>query len=317
VVRLAEQNCDRDSTISAVSGAKTTGAPAPEALPCGALNFAAQTLSSKPMRITFTKMNGAGNDFILLDNRSGNIQLTASDVIRLCDRHRGIGADGVLILVPGPAGGPDWAWEFYNSDGSAAGMCGNGARCFARFVNRVTGAGPEIKFATGAGLIRAVIKGEKVTVDLTPPRDYRPNVKLSLTSGSCEAHSINTGVPHAVVFVADVSTVPVAQLGAEIRRHPEFAPAGTNVNFVQILEPGYIRVRTFERGVEGETLACGTGVSASALVCALTKGFASPVKVKVQGGDTLEVAFESNAGGFRKVSLTGPAEFVFDGQIEL
>ncbi|MCX8107879.1 MAG: diaminopimelate epimerase, partial [Verrucomicrobiae bacterium] len=158
---------------------------------------------------------------------------------------------------------------------------------------------------------------ETVTIGLTPPRDYRPGIKLALRSGSYEVHGINTGVPHVVMFVPDVEQVPVAELGSEIRWHSEFAPAGTNVNFVQILEPGHIRVRTFERGVEGETLACGTGITASALICALLKGFKSPVKVRAQGGDTLEVGFEKRGDGFDAVCLTGPAEFVFDGEIDL
>lgn len=262
-------------------------------------------------------MNGAGNDFILFDNRSGALNLSTQAVIRLCDRHRGIGADGILVLKHGPQGGPKWAWDFYNSDGSTASMCGNGARCFARYVNRLTGAGPQIEFATGAGVIRATLKNDIVAVGLTPPRDYKPNIQLNLRNGSYVVHAINTGVPHAVMFVPNTAEVPVNELGAEIRWHPQFAPAGTNVNFVQILEPGYIRVRTFERGVEGETLACGTGITACALVCGLAKGFKSPVRVKSQGGDTLEVEFEIVEERVQNVWLSGPAEFVFDGEIDL
>lgn len=269
------------------------------------------------MTLTFTKMNGAGNDFVLIDNRSRTLRLTPAQVVRLCDRHRGVGADGVLVLLTGPVGGPDWAWEFFNSDGSVAGMCGNGARCFAKYVNRVTGAGPEITFATGAGVIKAVLRGELVTVNLTTPKDYKPGIKLALHDGVYEAHAINTGVPHAVLFVSDVAQVPVARLGWEIRWHQEFAPAGTNVNFVQVLSPGHIRVRTFERGVEGETLACGTGVTASALVCARLMGFDAPVRVKVEGGDTLEVCFQRDGEELNEVSLAGPADFVFEGHIEL
>jgi len=269
------------------------------------------------MTLAFTKMNGAGNDFVLLDNRSGTLRLTAGQVVRLCDRHRGVGADGVLVLRAGPPGGPDWAWEFYNSDGTVAGMCGNGARCFARYVHRVTGAGPGIAFSTGAGVIRAALRGDLVTVNLTPPKDHRSGLKLTLSNGVYEVHTIHTGVPHAVLVVPEVARVPVPDLGKEIRGHPEFAPHGTNVNFVQVLGPGQIRVRTFERGVEGETLACGTGVTAAALVCARLMGFEAPVRVAVQGGDTLEVGFHREGDWFTQVSLTGPAEFVFEGEIEL
>ena len=130
-------------------------------------------------------------------------------------------------------------------------------------------------------------------------------------------HSLNTGVPHAVLFVPDADKAMVQQLGPEIRRHQHFAPKGTNVNFVQLLGPNHIRVRTFERGVESETLACGTGVTASALVSARVHKFVSPVKVQVQGGDILEVSFRDDRGDFSEVKLTGPAEFVFDGRIEI
>ncbi len=262
-------------------------------------------------------MNGAGNDFILLDNRSGTTFLTPALVARLCDRHRGVGADGVIAVVPGPEREADWAWEFYNRDGSVAAMCGNGARCFARYVERLTGAGPVIKFASGAGIITAVVSDNRVTVNLTAPTQLRLRETLRLADAQVEVHSIDTGVPHAVVLVADVENVPVPTLGSEIRRHPRFAPAGTNVNFAQVLEPGSIRVRTFERGVEGETLACGTGVTAAALVCAKLKGFGSPVRVKVQSGETLEVGFREEAARLTDIALTGPAEFVFEGNLEL
>ena len=135
--------------------------------------------------------------------------------------------------------------------------------------------------------------------------------------GTETIHSINTGVPHAVLFVPDADHAMVRQLGPEIRRHPHFGPKGTNVNFVQLLGPNRIRVRTFERGVEGETLACGTGVTASALIAARVHGFTSPVRVQVQGGDQLESAFKEQGGAFTDVRLSGPAEFVFEGRIEI
>jgi diaminopimelate epimerase len=140
---------------------------------------------------------------------------------------------------------------------------------------------------------------------------------VCLTTGSPTLHSLNTGVPHAVQFVPDADRAMVMQLGPEIRRHPHFGPRGTNVNFVQVLGPNHIRVRTFERGVEGETLACGTGVSAAAMISARVHGFTSPVKVQVQGGDLLEVSFTEAHGEFDQVRLTGPADFVFTGRIEL
>jgi diaminopimelate epimerase len=269
------------------------------------------------MVLDFTKMNGAGNDFVLIDNRARKIKLSRDQVVRLCDRHRGVGADGVLLLAACASGKADWAWEFYNSDGSTGGMCGNGARCFSRFVQKLTGVGRGFTFETGAGVITASFQGDRVTVNLTRPGDLRLSQQVPLSVGVQTIHSINTGVPHAVLFVPDADRAMVQQLGPEIRRHPHFGPQGTNVNFVQRLGSNHIRVRTFERGVEGETLACGTGVTASALIAARLHGFASPVKAQVRGGDELEVSFKDDHGEFVDVRLTGPAEFVFEGRIEI
>jgi diaminopimelate epimerase len=267
--------------------------------------------------INFAKMNGAGNDFVLIDNRSRQIQLQPSQIVRLCDRHRGVGADGVILMVPCSSGKADWAWDFYNSDGGSGEMCGNGARCFGRFIHRLTGAEGKISFETLAGVITARLLDKQVAVTLTAPRDLRLRQQVALSSGPSEIHSLNTGVPHAVLFVPDADHAMVLSQGAEIRRHPHFAPRGTNVNFVQLLGPGRIRVRTYERGVEGETLACGTGVTASALITAELHGWTAPVRVQVQGGDVLEVGFDRAVAPFSNVELTGPAEFAFEGRIEI
>lgn len=269
------------------------------------------------MLLNFTKMNGAGNDFILLDNRAAAIRLAPDQIIRLCDRHRGVGADGLLMLVPCTSGKAAWAWNFFNSDGSTGEMCGNGARCFARFVQRTVGLQGDFTFETEAGVIAASFQGERVTVNLTKPRDLRLEEEVELSTGTETIHSLNTGVPHAVLYVPDADKAMVQSLGSEIRRHAHFGSRGTNVNFVQLLGPNHIRVRTFERGVEGETLACGTGVSAAAMISARVHNFTSPVKVQVQGGDTLEVGFSDNGGDFEDVRLTGPADFVFEGQMQL
>jgi diaminopimelate epimerase len=269
------------------------------------------------MVLEFTKMHGAGNDFVLIDDRAESLQLTRDQIVRLCDRHRGVGADGVMILVPPASDKADWAWRFYNSDGSTGEMCGNGARCFARFVQKRTGLDRDFTFETEAGIITAKFQGDRVTVNLTEPKELSLNQQVRLTVGIQTVHSLNTGVPHAVLFVPDADQAMVQQLGPEIRRHPHFGAKGTNVNFVQLLGPNRIRVRTFERGVEGETLACGTGVTASALIASRVHRFSSPVEVQVQGGDRLEVGFQELNGGFADVRLTGPSEFVFEGRIEL
>jgi diaminopimelate epimerase len=273
------------------------------------------------MTLDFVKMNGAGNDFILIDNRSGRIRLNSEQVVRLCHRQRGIGADGLFLLVPNHSGKAEWSWEFFNSDGSVAEMCGNGARCFARFIQRVAGARDRTTFETLAGVISATFNVDCVTVSLTSPKDLRLHEVVPVGGSKLTVHSLNTGVPHAVLFVPDADQAMVQQLGAQIRHHEQFRPKGTNANFVQVLGPNHIRVRTYERGVEGETLACGTGVTASALISARVHQFTSPVRVQVQGGDTLEVSWTETKGeagaGFADVKLSGPAEFVFEGRIEV
>lgn len=267
------------------------------------------------MLLEFTKMSGAGNDFIVFDNRALKISFTRDQVARLCHRQFGIGADGIMLLVPARSAEVDWAWQFYNSDGSDAEMCGNGARCFARYIQKLTGATGRTSFETVAGVIVAEVAGENATVNLTSPQGLRLRERVVTSGGEIEVSSLNTGVPHAVVFVPDADRAMVQSLGSELRHHAHFKPRGTNVNFVQILAPGSIRVRTYERGVEGETLACGTGVTASAILSSVLHGFHSPVRVQVQGGDELQVSFRETGGQFSDVKLGGPATFVFEGRI--
>lgn len=269
------------------------------------------------MLLEFTKMNGAGNDFVLVDNREQTIKLSKEQIVRICHRQRGVGADGILLLIPCASKKADWAWEFYNSDGSTAEMCGNGARCFARFIQKVTGVSGQVSFETGAGVIQAVFDGDRVTVNLTRPKDLVLNQRVPLTIGDQSIHSLNTGVPHAVMFVPDADKAMVQSLGAEVRHHSHFSPKGTNVNFAQNRGLGSIRVRTYERGVEGETLACGTGVAASALIASRIYNWPSPIQVQVQGGDMLEVSFQESGGEFTDVKLNGPADFVFEGRVDI
>jgi len=269
------------------------------------------------MRLEFTKMSGAGNDFICLDNRAKNFRLNRGQIARLCDRHFGIGADGLLILEKGGAG-HDYRMRYHNADGGEAEMCGNGARCFARFAQAVTGTDkPNISFKTGAGIVTAEFLGEEVRVGLTPPGPMTLSQNIPTAEGDLEVHSINTGVPHIVVLVKDVDAVDVLKLGAELRWHRAFQPRGTNVNFAQRLSGRKLRVRTYERGVEGETLACGTGVTAVALVAAEVFGIRSPLQIAVQGGDLLEVHFDGKPTQAKNVRLQGPAAFVFDGEIHV
>jgi diaminopimelate epimerase len=266
--------------------------------------------------LRFTKMNGAGNDFVMLDNLAGSIQLTAEQISKICDRHRGIGADGILLLEKA-TNGADFRMRYYNRDGGEAEMCGNGARCFARFARKVAGTKGPIRFETLAGIIGAEVKGDSVTLQMSDPTELKLNVKLQLEGEDATVNFINTGVPHVVVPVSRVNMVNVQARGAAIRHHEMFSPKGTNANFLEKRGTQNIAIRTYERGVEEETLACGTGVVASALVFAATQKSNGPVSVLVRGGSELTVDFEKDGNRFRNVTLSGPAEFVFEGAIEV
>lgn len=266
--------------------------------------------------VRFTKMNGAGNDFVMLDNRMGNLRLDRAIITQLCDRHRGVGADGVLVLER-PANGADFRMRYYNADGGEAEMCGNGARCFARFADRIAGPLEKLSFETPAGVIAAALKGETVTLQLSNPRDLELGGRISAGGREINYHYVESGVPHVVVPVPAIENVNVRELGSAIRHDPRFAPRGTNVNFLERRGPRAIAIRTYERGVEDETLACGTGVVASALIFSATENADGPISVRVRGGDELKVGFQRDEEGFTNVTLTGPADFAFEGTVEL
>jgi diaminopimelate epimerase len=266
--------------------------------------------------LRFTKMNGAGNDFVLIDNRTGDIHLNRNQIAHLCDRHRGIGADGILLLEKA-SDGADFRMRYFNADGGEAEMCGNGARCFARFANKVAGAEGKISFETPAGVIGAELIGDLVTLQMTDPTDLRLNVPLRDIDENRAVHFINSGVPHVVIPVPQVGNVDVQRVGRAIRHYEVFSPKGANVNFIEKRGTRKIALRTYERGVEDETLACGTGVVASALIFAMTENVDGPIGVLVRGGNELQVGFEKTGTKFKNVTLTGPAEFVFEGTIEV
>lgn len=270
------------------------------------------------MTLEFLKMNGAGNDFVVIDNRDLKTNLSKAQIAQLCDRHRGVGADGFLAVEPAE-GTANYKFRYYNADGGEAEMCGNGARCYARFARTLTSeARSELKFETIVGDLGAKFIGEEVQIAMSDPFDLELDVQLGIDGLTERVDVINTGVPHVVVFVNDLQSVDVVGLGRAIREHAHFAPAGTNVNFAQVIGDQHIAIRTYERGVEDETLACGTGMTACALFHNLLDNVASPIKVDVKGGDTLEIGFEPKENNtFQKVTLTGPADFVFTGTIEI
>ena len=267
-------------------------------------------------KVSFVKMAAAGNDFIVIDNRrsalKGGLPALAK---KLCDRKFSIGADGILLLERSKKA--DTRMRIFNPDGSEADMCGNGVRCIARLAVTLKAAGPKHRIETGAGIIEAQVHGDTVKAHLTDPKDFRPNVRLSVNGHSEEVYFINTGVPHAVIFEPALAQAKVHQRGGEVRRHEHFAPKGTNVNFVKLGSGNAIEVRTYERGVEGETLACGTGSTASALVSARLEGLHSPVRVRTSGGETLKVYFKEQNGRWKDVYLEGPVQTAFEGSVTL
>jgi diaminopimelate epimerase len=275
------------------------------------------------MLLHFFKMNGSGNDFIVVDNRDLSLTaaLDADTIAALCDRNRGIGADGLLAVEPARKGA-DFRFRYYNADGGEAEMCGNGARCFGRFTAHLGETFREqVSFETLAGTLTAYMIDENVRIAMSEPKDLKLNTGASVPGLDAPLHFVNTGVPHVVAFVESpeaLDAFDVFTVGTTIRHHQAFAPAGTNANFAAVLAPGHIVIRTFERGVEDETLACGTGMVASALVHHLLTGAPSPIKVDVEGGDTLEIGFEkAGERSFKNVTLTGPADFVFEGEIDI
>lgn len=265
--------------------------------------------------IPFWKMSGAGNDFLVIDHRKPRIpqELMAEFARRVCRRKFSVGADGLFLIEPSSK--VDFKWRFFNADGSEAEMCGNGARCVARFAYMHGIAAARMQFETLAGIIDATVADTQVTIRMTSPHSFRFDRQVEVAGQMCMVHSVDTGVPHAVLFVDDIQATDVVGLGRQLRHHPVFAPAGTNVNFVGRTADGF-HIRTYERGVEDETMACGTGVVAGALIAA-AKGMAdSPVAMVTSGGIALTVQFTGAKGeAVDQVLLKGPAHLIYKGEL--
>jgi diaminopimelate epimerase len=264
------------------------------------------------MRIPFLKMHGAANDFVVIDHREPFLAEPLEGVVRrLCDRRRGVGADGVLLVERDPE--VDFAMRYFNADGHPAEYCGNGARCVARLAfDRGLGRAGEVRFRTAVGVQVARRSPRGITVRFG--HVDRPGEPISIESAGRTflGRSVRTGVPHFVTGVERVEWVPVQEWGAALRHHARFEPAGANVDFVARLAPGRVAMRTYERGVEGETLACGSGAMATA-VWAVAEGERPPITVLTAGGDELIVEVEPDDAGY-ELSLTGPAEVAFAGE---
>ncbi|GJM28018.1 MAG: diaminopimelate epimerase [Cyclobacteriaceae bacterium] len=253
--------------------------------------------------INFHKYQGTGNDFIMIDDRMNGFDLSRIDLIsRWCDRKFGIGADGVILIRDHPD--YDFEMVYFNPDGTQS-LCGNGSRCAVRFAESLGIVSASCKFMAVDGLHEGQIQGEQIRIKMH-------NVDTLLKTE--EDYFVDTGSPHYVTLVKELANVDVVKEGRTIRNNPRFLPGGTNVNFVQP-KNGQVLVRTYERGVEDETLSCGTGVTAVALVMA-AQGFESPVNISAAGGD-LQVSFiKTPDKGYTEVYLSGPAEKVFEGIIQ-
>ena len=285
------------------------------------------TLTQLPFPIPFTKLSGTGNDFIIIDHRQPFLPAEQmAEFARLVCRHKfSAGADGLILIEEdseqSSQNGDEedtvhFLWQFFNADGSRAEMCGNGARCAARFAHRAGIAPARMRFRTMAGVIAAEIVGAGVKIRLTSPTNPQMARDLDLGAVQKTVYSVNTGVPHVVCLVDEVADVPVAEWGRLIRYHQVYQPAGTNVNFVQVVSNG-LKVRTYERGVEGETMACGTGAVASALIAVTIGQAQSPVRVTTSGGEELVIHLVGVQGGqAAEVYLEGPAKFIYDGQLQ-
>lgn len=265
--------------------------------------------------LEFWKMAGSGNDFMVIDNRDGKIpeEKMGELVSRLCRRRESVGADGVIFIVPSDE--YDFAWRFFNADGGEAEMCGNGARCVARFAYLNGIAGTRMTFGTIAGPIIAQVLDREVRVRMPLPHSLRQDLDLDMGEGWLSADFINTGVPHVVVRVEELQSHPVVQEGRKIRWHPLFSPGGTNADFIVIEDPHHIHMRTYERGVEDETLACGTGAIASALTAAVRGLVRSPVEVKTKGGEILTIHFNGQKEKFHEVWLEGSTSIIYKAQL--
>jgi diaminopimelate epimerase len=267
------------------------------------------------MKIPFWKMHGACNDFILVDDRARTFPLAdRAWLAAIAHRRTGVGCEGIILIQPSDKA--DFRMRFINPDGSEVDMCGNGARCVARLAHELQVAGSPMTIDTLAGILRAEVHGGEVLLVMSEPRDFRLNQVLELDGRKVTYHFVNTGVPHAVIEMDALDAVDVKKMGAGVRYHAAFSPAGTNANFISVTGPSAVRVRTYERGVEDETLACGTGVVASALIAAKLGRVRNPVQVTPTGRDVLTVDFSLTPTGAQGVTLRGPAAHVFRGELD-
>ncbi len=268
-----------------------------------------QIQAGKQDPLTFAKMAGGGNDFVMIDDRRGVVADAPALTRRICTRALSVGADGLILVQESSRA--TFHIRYYNADGSLGEFCGNGTRCAARFAFLDGIAGPQMTIETDAGIVTAEVAGERVTISLPPPRDFR-SLKLRVGHTAIDGNAIVVGVPHYVTFVdGDLWDQDIVPLGRAIRTHPALQPDGANANFVVVRDMSSIEVRTYERGVEAETLSCGSGVVASVAVATLLGKVRPPVSVLTRSGITLQVAMRSEGGALHDARLTGDARLIF------
>lgn len=263
------------------------------------------------IELEFLKMSASGNDFIVIDNRDGKVDGIFPDipgfVQKTCRFHHSVGADGVILIENSAS--HDFSWRFFNADGSEADMCGNGGRCAARFAFIKGITKEKMTFETGAGVIKAEVSGTRVKLQLTTPYDLKLDYPVGLEDKEIFLSSVNTGVPHAVLQVNDIDYMPVEELGRRVRHHKVFGEKGTNVDFVEIVNKENLKIRTYERGVEGETYACGTGAVAVGVILKQKGLIESPVNIKTKGGEMLKVYLDD------EVYLEGDTRLIYVGTL--
>ncbi len=270
--------------------------------------------------VDFTKIEGAGNDFVLIDNRHNRYNFAYSDFAKIvCDRHRGVGADGLLVIENSTRS--DFKMRYLNADGSEGGMCGNGGRCIAKYILVESGK-QTTQFEALNYIYSAEIVEKNIRLLMNNPTDFRLGLKIKFENNKIKMDYVHTGAPHAALFIEDMPQVlthfeeiDVDKIGRYIRYHELFSPAGTNVNFIRTLKRGEVQIRTYERGVEVETLSCGTGSIASAILAAIRYNWNSPIKVLTRSNVTLIINFINIDNNITNVSIEGPANLVFTGTL--
>lgn len=283
-------------------------------------------------KIPFMKLSGAGNDFVIINNLENIVDSTDTNFVKkVCERRMSVGADGVLLVEKADGIGTemsrppeetaeetadvDFRMRYFNADGGEVETCGNGARCISRFAYLNGIVSEKMRFLTNAGVYESEVVGDNVKVRMSQPTDIRLNVPLQLKDGVHTVGFANSGVPHVVFFVDDLDGTDVFDMGQQTRYHADFTPAGTNANFIRIQSAERLDIRTYERGVEGETLACGTGSIASAIVSAALGKVTSPVSVKTASGVVLKIHFDMSDGEPKNVYLEGDARVIYAGEL--